>query len=79
VREIYAKAGERVVCATNGHAICIVAEDIYQGEWPSADKLKDWTQPQPQRKATYAKCWQCQGHWFHAGKPPKLHFEDGWR
>ena len=81
--KIWAYKGEAVTCV-NGHTVCSIARDLYQGD-PRANDGSDfeqWLQPQPAREDSVADivCKKCRGRWlggnpkdgyrFHFGAPP---------
>lgn len=75
--DIFARAGEQVTCARNGHVICVVAQDIKRGETVRPDiQFRDWGQEKPTYGGVAAPCARCGALWVWEGK---LHFADGWR
>jgi len=74
----YAKAGEQVTCE-NGHPICTIATDIYQGQMFDPASLRDWVQKTPIIGTSFdmLACVHCGAAWVRSNYI--MHFADGWR
>jgi hypothetical protein len=73
--DIYAKAGEHIVCEA-GHHVCTVLRDVHQGQRFDPDALGEWAIPVPQvgRPIPLCHCGELFCRNFHS-----FHFKDGWR
>ena len=79
-RKIFARRGEVVTCV-QGHAVCAMSRDVYEGE-RDPKIFCDWQQPEPDKTTPINKirCVHCRGVWIRKGGGSyRLHFAGGWR